>query len=367
MHRLAIFALALTFTVAPALAAESSDAALDAKIDKLVDRAVEYLRTEGQAEDGSYAEYAGPGVTAVVTTGILRHGRSPDDPVVARSLEYLEGFIQPDGGIYRAGTFVRNYETSLALMCFAEANQGGRYDETIERAERFLKGLQWDESEDLTRSDTAYGGAGYGKHKRPDMSNTTFLVDALKAAGCGPDDPGIQKALIFVSRCQNLESPHNTTEFAAKINDGGFYYTIAAGGESKAGTTPNGGLRSYGSMTYAGLKSMIYAGLDRDDPRTQAALEWVGRHYRLDENPGMGLQGLFYYYQAMAKALDAAELDQVTTEQGEQHDWRADLVDELARRQQPNGSWVNEQPRWLEGEPALVTGYCLLALSHCRE
>jgi hypothetical protein len=28
---------------------------------------------------------------------------------------------------------------------------------------------------------------------------------------------------------------------------------------------------------------------------------------------------------------------------------------------------VNEQPRWLEGEPALVTGYCLLALSHCRE
>jgi len=362
MYRFAIFTLALTIA-APTLAAESRNA----KIDKVVEQAVEYLGTEAQADDGSYAAYAGPGVTAVVTTGILRHGYSADEPVVAKGLDHIKTFIQPDGGIYRPGTFLRNYETSLGLMCLAEANQDGRFDETIERAERFLKGLQWDESEDLTRSDTAYGGAGYGKHKRPDMSNTTFLVDALKAAGCGPDDPAIQKALVFVSRCQNLESPHNTTPFSSKNPDGGFYYTPAAGGQSQAGETPTGGLRSYASMTYAGLKSMIYAGVDEDDPRTKAAREWISKHYRLDENPGMGAQGLFYYYQVFAKALDAAGLEKVATDEGEQRDWRADLVAELVKRQKPNGSWVNEQPRWLEGEPALATGYCLMALSYCRE
>ncbi|MCG7754955.1 hypothetical protein, partial [Flavihumibacter cheonanensis] len=94
-----------------------------------------------------------------------------------------------DGGIYLKGAFYRNYETSLALMCFAEANRDGRYDKLIENAENFLKGIQWDKDEEQDLSSPAYGGAGYGKHKRPDLSNTSFLVDALRAAGNGPDDP----------------------------------------------------------------------------------------------------------------------------------------------------------------------------------
>jgi len=360
-------ALAIGFSLLGVSTSRADDATQQAKLKKMVDRAVNFLENEAQGENGAYADYAGPGVTAIVTTGILRHGRTADDPAVAKSLEYLKGFIQPDGGIYRPGTFYRNYETAIALMAFVEANQDGRYDETIERAEKFIKGIQWDEDNELSRSDSAYGGAGYGKHKRPDLSNTTFLIDALKAAGCGPDDPAMKKALVFVSRCQNLESPHNTTEFAAKVNDGGFYYTPAAGGSSQAGETPNGGLRSYGSMTYAGLKSMIYAGVDKDDPRTEAALSWIGKHYTLEENPGMQKAGLFYYYQVFAKALDAADLDVVETDEGTKRDWRKDLIAELAERQQENGSWVNENPRWLEGEPALVTGYCLLALAPCRE
>ena len=117
------------------------------------------------------------------------------------------------------------------------------------------------------KSSPSYGGAGYGRNKRPDLSNTSFFLDALKAAGDGPDDEAVKKALIFVSRCQNLESEHNTLPFATKNPDGGFYYTPAGGGVSQAGNLPDGGLRSYGSMTYAGLKSMIYAGVGPDDPR----------------------------------------------------------------------------------------------------
>ena len=78
-----------------------------------------------------------------------------------------------------------------------------------------------------------------------------------------------------------------------------------------AGKTPDGGLRSYGSMTYAGLKSMIYAGVGPDDPRVKAAFKWAQKHYDLKTNPGMGTAGLYYYYHTFAKALDAMGVDRV--------------------------------------------------------
>jgi squalene-hopene/tetraprenyl-beta-curcumene cyclase len=347
---------------APASAADDARAYQNA-----VDRAVNFLKTKGQGPDGSYAKQTGIGVTAVVAAGILRQGRSPDDPVVAKSLKYLEGFRQSDGGIYQEGTFYKNYETSVAILAFAAANKDGRYDKLLKGADGFLKGIQWDEGEGKDKANYYYGGAGYGKHKRPDLSNTAFLLDALKATGNGPQDEAVKKALVFVSRCQNLETESNTTPFASKNPDGGFYYTPAEGGVSMAEKTPEGGLRSYGSMTYAGLKSMIYAGVGPDDPRVKAAFKWIQKHYDVQSNPGMGDAGLYYYYHTFAKALDAMKLDQVEGGSGAKHDWRRELRHELLRRQQPDGSWVNQQNnRWLEGDPSLVTGYVLLTLDHVR-
>jgi squalene-hopene/tetraprenyl-beta-curcumene cyclase len=356
----ALAALSL-LAAGPLAAAESPAAARQ----KMVARAVDYLRTS-QAEDGSFSGSTTPAITALVAAGLLRNGYSPDDPLVAKSLKYLEGFVQKDGGVYKPGSTHRNYETAVAVEAFAAANDDGRYDKTLEGAEAFLKGLQWDAGEGKDKSDVAYGGAGYGSHKRPDLSNTTFLIDALKATGNGPDDPAMQKALIFVSRCQNLETGHNTTPFAAKNPDGGFYYTPAAGGSSQAGETPQGGLRSYGSMTYAGLKSMIYAGVDQDDPRVKAAHQWVQDHYTLEENPNMGLAGLYYYYHTVAKALDALGGDTIQDAEGQKHNWRQELTAELAERQNKNGSWTNTNARWLEGNPDLVTGYVLLTLAHVK-
>jgi squalene-hopene/tetraprenyl-beta-curcumene cyclase len=286
--------------------------------------------------------------------------------VVAKSLAYLEGFIQADGGIYRTETPYRNYETCLAILCFTEANRNSKYDKALARAERFVKDLQWDEGEGKTPTDYEYGGAGYGTHDRPDLSNSNFLVDALKAMGNGPEDEAMQRVLIFVSRCQNLETEHNTSEFASKNPDGGFYYTPAAGGTSQAGQTADGGLRSYGSMTYAGLKSMIYAGVGPDDPRVKAAFEWIRKFYDVGSNPGMGDAGLYYYYHTFAKALDAMGIDELRDANGISHNWRRELLAELVKRQKPDGSWINENPRWMEGDPALVTGYALLALAYCR-
>jgi squalene-hopene/tetraprenyl-beta-curcumene cyclase len=356
---------------AAAVAAGADSPPVGAKVDpgevqRAVDRAVIFLQTKGQAPDGSFNAAAGPGVTAVVTAGLLRSGRTPNDPLVAKSLRYLEKMVKPDGGIYQAGTLYGNYETCLAMMCFQEANRAGRYDKLLKAAQAYVKNQQWDEGENAPRSDFRYGGAGYGRNKRPDLSNTQFLVEALRAVGEGPNDEAIQRALVFVSRCQNLESEHNTTGLAVKNPDGGFYYTPVGGGQSMAGDAPDGGLRSYGSMTYAGLKSMIYAGVGPDDPRVKAAFAWVRKHYDVTANPGMGSAGLYYYYHTFAKALDAMKLDLIEDAKGVKHDWRNELAGELVRRQRPDGSWINENNRWLEGDPSLVTGYALLTLSYCR-
>jgi squalene-hopene/tetraprenyl-beta-curcumene cyclase len=119
-------------------------------------------------------------------------------------------------------------------------------------------------------------------------------------------------------------------------------------------------------MTYAGLKSMIFAGVDSNDPRVKAAVEWIRRHYDLTTNPGMGDAGLYYYYHTFAKALDALGQNFLVAGDGQRHDWRAELNQELARRQQANGSWINENERWLEANPDLVTGYVLLTLSYTK-
>lgn len=362
---LALLVAVLASGTAQAADAPSAAGADAKKLSATVAKAVEFLQ-KSQAEDGSFSKQAGPGVTALAATALLRSGRSIDDPLVAKSLKYLEGFVSPDGGIHQPNSPYANYETCISILCFTEANRDGRYDKILADAEKFIRGIQWDEDEAHDLTSNSYGGAGYGGHKRPDLSNTQFLLDALKAAGAGPDDPAVQKALIFVSRCQNLESADNTTVFAAKVNDGGFYYTPAAGGTSQAGKTENGGLRSYGSMTYAGLKSMIYAGLTHDDARVKAATNWIAQHYDLTQNPGMGDAGLYYYYHTFAKALDAMGVDQFEDADKKQHDWRQELTEALASQQRADGAFANANARWMEGDPNLVTSYALLALSYCR-
>ncbi len=344
-------------------AAEETKGIDRARVDRARRQAIEFLRTT-QADDGSWTSSMAPGISGLVATGLLKGGVEPSDPMIEKALKHLQSFVQEDGGIYYIKSDHRNYETSICLLAFQAANGDGRYDKLIAGARDFLKKLQWDDSEDVKPDDVKFGGAGYGKSQRPDLSNTAFLLDALKAAGVGKDDPAMKNAIIFVSRCQNLESEHNTTAFASKVNDGGFYYTPAGGGNSQAGQTENGGLRSYASMTYAGLKSMIYAGVDAKDPRVQAAFKWIQKHYSVEENPGMGQSGLFYYYHTFAKALDAMNLKMIEDAAGKKHDWRAELTNHLLSLQRENGSWVNPEKKWMEGDPNMATAYTLLTLAY---
>jgi len=363
MTRLLPLVLLVVATAAPAAAADA------ASIRDAIARGSRFLTTAGQAADGSFSAEVSPAVTALAVTALVKSGTPADDPAVVRGIDHLLSFRQPDGGIYAAGSPVANYETSIALLALAACNGQGGHDEAIRAAESYVKGLQWDGGEGAGEGDLAFGGAGYGKKGRPDLSNTQLMIEALRSVGTSENDPAIQRALVFVSRTQNLVGPENTAPFAERNTEaddvGGFYYTPAAGGESQAGGSPEAGLRSYASMTYAGLKSMIFAGLTKDDYRVQAALEWLGRHYTFEENPGMGQAGLFYYFHTAAKALDVLGVETFTAADGSEHAWRDELSDAILRRQKADGSWTNENVRWMEDNPNLVTSYALLALAYC--
>ena len=419
-------------------------ASLEPLRQKAIEAGLKYLKERGQAKDGGFSTFAGTGPTSLAAAAMLRCGLSADDPAVAKSLDYLKKNVHDDGGIYGKGWFL-NYETCAAIEAFSLANKDGRYKDLLAKADKFIRKNQWDEARKKEPDDLFYGGEGYGGESRPDLSNTAYMLDALKECGAGKDDPAFKKAMVFVSRCQNHESTHNTTKFAPLNPDGGFYYTPCegGGGQSKGDgggkpgpgkdgrggpggpsgrggpgrpggpsgrggpggpngqggqggqggpgrtmgglgrggqrdgrggggggdqnrTLPNGGLRSYGSMSYAGLKSMIYCGLDESDPRMKAVVDWVQKHYSVKENPGMDAAGLFYYYHMFAKSLDAFGRAEITSADGKKHDWRADLITELARRQGKDGSWKNQDSRWMEGDPNLCTAFALLALSYCK-
>jgi squalene-hopene/tetraprenyl-beta-curcumene cyclase len=365
----AAVALGVALQPAPAQPANDRQAAID--------KAVAFL-AKSQNENGSWsAEPQNRGTTGIVVAGLIQCDVKADVAPVAKAVSFVESLVNKKSG-HIAGDDAKatliNYTTSINIMALNAANKGDKYKAVIGSAAKYLKEYQWDEARGKKDDSDYYGGAGYaGDKSRPDLSNTAFFLEALKTAGVSKDDPAFKKALVFVSKCQNLESEHNKAPWAAKNNDGSFAYTGANGGENRR--TDGDGVKTdmggYGSMTYAGVKSMIYCGLSKDDPRMKKALEWIGKNYTLESNPGMpevnSQRGLFYYYHTFAKTMDALGIDEFTDAKGVKHDWRGDLLAALVKRQKADGSWVNPTDRWMEGDPNLVTGYALMALSYTKK
>lgn len=276
---------------------------------------------------------------------------------------------QPDGS-FGDGP-LGNYVTSVAISALAAVGEPVSRSYALEGA-RWLMDSQWDQGEGLNPDQDWFGGAGYGRNGRPDLSNTQMMLEALYDAGVSPDEPAVQRALAFVARTQNLAGTNPATWAGT---DGGFVYTPAGGGESMASEAAGEGrrgellpedapraLRSYGSMSYAGFKSLLYAGLGSDDPRVRAVFDWIRRNYSFEENPGLGQQGVFYYFHAASRALRVGQQVHIETIDGTKRNWREDLIDAIVARQQADGAWTNETERWLESQSPLTTSYAILAL-----
>jgi hypothetical protein len=100
-------------------------------------------------------------------------------------------------------------------------------------------------------------------------------------------------------------------------------------------------------------------------PGTRRAVVYVEKEDQMDAlesafagvlvgNPGAPL--FTGYAKAEPLAKGAAPLD-----------WRTALIDRLEAMQNPDGSFVTIDDRWMENNPSLTTAYALVALQHARK
>ena len=326
-------------------------------------------KPEGCWDDGELPAFTALALTAATRDPNLDR-KAPFPEHIEKGYNWLLAQQKPDGGIYNRGLSVYNTATSLTALVSANREN---YEPAMLKARKHLIDNQWDLGQKKETDNLNDGGVGYGsKNDHTDMSNTYLAIEALALSkkiiddGKHGDQPDLDwdAAVKFVSRCQNLEGSNDQTWASSDPkNKGGFIY---APGESKAGEDklPDGrtALRSYGSISYAGLLSFVYAKLSPEDPRVVAVKEWLGKNYTVEENPGMGGQGIYYYYQTMSKALSAARIDTLKLENGKEADWRKELGEKILATQRENGSWLNDNGRWMESNPVLVTAYTVLSL-----
>jgi len=380
--------------LAVSLAGVARAADLPSKSDISVLNEVERAQAKGlawltskQLPDGSWNKH--PAITGLAITALARNqanAAKEQQDAIDRGVKFILTAVQTNGAIYTGGRGDEypNYSTAICAMALMATGKPEVMD-TVKNARRYLIGSQFDEGEGYTTNNPSYGGIGYGKRQRPDMSNTQLALEAIRLTesletGASDDTPKTgtaahwKKAIEFLEACQNLPAV-NDAGWAKNVraeDAGGFIYmpgdpekkipALSFADDEvapKDGTTP---LRSYGSMTYAGLKSYLYADLKRDDLRVKAAVEWLRRNYTVDENPGLGMQGLFYYYHTVAKALTVYGEDTITDAKGKQRDWRYELMKKFVTLQKADGFWQNENNRWWENDPVLCTSYSLISL-----
>ncbi len=351
------------------------------EVEKAIARGLNFLLPQ-QNEKGFWLTPEDPALSALILSALMedptRDAKAPPSAPITRGYDFLMSQVKPNGGIYARNR--ANYNTAISLS--ALVLRGRPEDEQIIRAARkFVAGQQNDVDEPGKADNIFDGGIGYGDAKpgaaaHADLSNMAFALEALhdskqmfadtRAPIPPNEDINYTAALQFIQRCQNLPTTNDQVWAGAdKKNIGAFAYTPEAPKKDEVKDKEGRqAMRYYGGITYAGMMSFIYAGLTPEDPRVQAALKWLGENYTLDENPGLGASGQYYYYHTMAKALSAARLQKLNTVSG-QVDWREALAQKLISLQTAEGSWSNQgSGRWMESNPVLVTVYSVLALEH---
>lgn len=318
------------------------------------DRGAAFLLSQRQA-DGTWEKHMG--ITALAATALLRRPNVPHEQSLAQvgpTLDRLAALAKPDGGIHDGA--IPHYVTAVSVTAFVA---GGRAQDRplVERGRRYLADRLLDEGEGIASTDKWYGGMGYGGPgtggRLADIVSLEYAMRAMKDADLPANDPAWQKAMTFLQRTQN-HSETNDQTWAA--NDGGFVYYPGFTYHAEGGT------RSYGSATYAGVLSYSWADVKRDDQRVQAVLDWIGDNYTVEENPGTGQKTVYYYYMVFAKALQAVGEPTIVDGRGRRHNWREDLGRKLLALQNADGSWVNSNPAEMQDNKVLVTCFTMTAL-----
>ena len=350
------------------------DISLAHEADAAAQRGLDWLAA-CQSPDGHWSNSNFPALTALPLRAFLMDKRPRREDVIAKAVRFLRSCAREDGGIYvdvpgvKGGGLV-NYNTAI---CMAVLHAVG--DPTlvpiVQKARRFVAAGQH------LGDDMYSGGFGYDRstgRAYTDLLNTYYAAEAMRESQAVEDlrPAGEKKAdLNWPEAAKYIERMQNKPD--AGTNDaGGFFYNPS---DAKAGAVTNQAgvvvFRSFGSITYAGLLALIYADVNRSDPRVRSAFEWSSKRWSLEENPGMGQQGLYFFYNVLTKALTAYGQDLVPLKNGSLLDWRGAVASKLVQLQRieastGHGYWKNDNGRFWENDPVLATSYALVALENVR-
>lgn len=338
-----------------------------AATERSIEKAAGFLRGR-QAVDGGWGQKESDvGITGLVLEALARapgEVRKKNADVIEKGVGYLLSQRRPDGSIVNKDGQVANYRTSIATRALIALDRE-KYKEVIDAAVKYTKGIQNKDPKDTGK----FGGIGYGSDpSMGDAINEGEALEMLAQAGVKADDEVWKNAMVFLGRLQN--SDEYAEAGVRTENDFGAIYRTNRNAKdaSKAGTIklPDGTEvpRSYGGATYNLLKSLLFAGMKKDHPRVAGAYNWVCEHYTVKEHPEMGQQGLYYFYYTMARTLELWG-SPVIKSKGVERNWAEELARQVVSLQAADGSWVNKQDRWWEGDPTLVTGYTISTLNIC--
>ncbi|MBN2301569.1 MAG: terpene cyclase/mutase family protein [Lentisphaerae bacterium] len=340
------------------------------EVEAAIDRALDWLAAT-QRDDGSWSNNKFPALTALAMQSFIHSAHPERDHVIAKAVKFILSCRKDNGGIYvdvegRKGGGLSNYNTAICMTALHETGDKS-LTPVVLKAREFIAGSQ------LLGGDIYDGGFGYDRiTKRPytDGLNTFYAVQAMAlTAGAEDSRPsGQQRVDIDWDRTLKFLASIQNDDKAGADSAGGFFYKP---GESKAGAFTNDAgavvFRSYGSMTYVGLLALVYADVPRNDGRVLSAFHWAAKHWTLEENPGMGQEGVYFFYNVLSKALDVYGQDLIPRQKNTFVDWHKELAQKLITLQKidptyGNGYWTNPSSRFWEGDPVLVTAYSIMAL-----
>jgi len=323
----------LAATLAPAPSSAAAPGVTREQVEQSIKSAVKYL-LKTQRPEGTWGTE--PGESALVTLALLTAGESPDSEPMRRGLDALRKC--------RINASHETYTRSLLTMAFAAADPEKFRDQIAAHAE-------W-----LEQAQTRSGAWNYsegGGRSGGDNSNTQYALLGLNAAS---------EAGFAVRPEVWLRSRR--------------YWELTQNSDGSWGYHPGNG--STGSMTCAGIASLVITGLKRVQGREQLVgdriemcgeesvslslqrgIDWMSTHFDVGQNINSGQLWHFYYLYG---------LERVGRLSGRRffgsHDWYREGAGYLVRNQDPlQGYWRGQG---FEADPVVTTSFSLLFLAKGR-
>lgn len=354
--------------------------------DAALQQALKYLRRR-QASDGGWHSdtYAimrsGQALTPFVLHVLLDAGAESRTARARLALEFIRQRVNADGAIGLADPDILEYpvySTGYAVRCLAKCDDP-QDAALLARMAEWLTGQQFRESGGFSPNEAVFGGWGFGgprsisKPGHMDLAHTRRALEALNCIG-RLDGSARRDALVFLARMQrwpgnNIDdgSPISPTAVPLAPFDGGFYFspTVLAANKAQQPGDDESISRSYATATCDGLLALLAAGVAEDDPRVQAARQWLLDHPRWDYPEGIPKEGnpwgdaVFFYHLAV-RAEASAKLDLPGQ-------WRDEAQRILLGEQRPDGSFCNLRSSLMkEDDPLVATALAVIALTHLQ-